>query len=132
MYLIEVDGRREGNLHDLAGVYRVVARMNPVDGTPLALDPRAVVKQMTCDLYDCLIPTTTRDALHKLVWGAASGKVTEHRFITNGPLLRVTVQPGTEYKQMQREYGPVKPASAPTSRTSVREYAATRRYAHRR
>ena len=26
MYVVEVDGIREGNLHDLAGVYRVVAR----------------------------------------------------------------------------------------------------------
>jgi hypothetical protein len=129
MYVVEVAGKREGNVHDLAGVYRIVARMNPVDGTPLALDPRAVVKQMTCDLYDCLIPTTTRDALHKLVWGAASGKVMMHRFLANGPLISITVEPGTEYRQMQKEYGPVKPAAAPP--TPARSHAA-RRYAHRR
>jgi hypothetical protein len=129
MYVVELEGKREGNVHDLAGVYRIVARMNPVDGAPLALDPRAVVKQMTCGLYDCLIPTTTRDALHKLVWGAAAGKVMHHRFIANGPLLSVTVEPGTEYRQMQKEYGPVNPASTPVStpRSNLQ-----RRYAHRR
>ena len=117
-------------MHDLAGVYRIVARLNPVDGTPLPLDPRAVVKEMTGSVYDCLIPTTTRDTLHKLVWGAAAGKVTQHRFIASGPLISVTVEPGTEYRQMQKEYGPVKPASTPANTT--RSTSSARRYAHRR
>jgi hypothetical protein len=128
MYVVVVNGRREGNTHDLAGVYRILARLNPVDGAPLALDPRAVTRQMTCSHYDCLIPISTRDALHKLVWGAAVGRVTDHRFGSAGPLVQVTVEPGTEYQQMQKEYGECKPPSASTATGS----AQPRRYAHRR
>ena len=82
------DGEREQIL-DLAGVYKLVTRMNPLDNTPMTLDAKAVTMQMTCRRADCLIPNSTREALHALVWGASQGKVTTHRF-ADGSVLALT------------------------------------------
>jgi hypothetical protein len=107
MYVVTVEGERE-QVVDLSGLYRLLARCNPLDDVPMMLDAAAVTKQMTCPKDECLLPVTTREALHGLVWGAAAGKVTTHRFV-EGPAIAVRVQPGTEYKQPAKEYGQVKP-----------------------
>ena len=111
MYIVAVEGEKEQVL-DLAGVYRLVALVNPMDGRPMALDAKTVVTQMTLPKDDCVLPKSTRDALHALVWGAVSGEVTTYRF-HDGPAMALTVQPGDEYKRPPKEYGEVK---APTPR----------------
>jgi hypothetical protein len=106
MYVVATEGRKEQIL-DLAGVYRVVALANPLDGYPMALDARTVVAQMTLAKSDSVLPDSTRDALHALVWGAVSGEVTTYRF-SDGPVIALTVRPGTEYEPPKKEYGEVK------------------------
>ena len=116
MYIVAVQGQKEQVL-DLAGVYRVVALANPLDGYPMALDTRSVVAQMTASKDDSVLPKSTRDALHSLVWGAVAGEVTTYRF-PDGPALALTVRAGEEYKQPKKEYGEVKP---PPSAGAYRE-----------
>jgi hypothetical protein len=105
MYIIQVEGQKE-QVADLAGVYRIVALANPLDGYPMALDVRSVVTQMTASKDECVLPESTRDALHALVWAAASGEVTTYRF-PDGPAMALTVRAGDEYKP-KKEYGEVK------------------------
>jgi hypothetical protein len=106
MYVVAVEGEKEQIL-DLSGVYRVVAMANPADGRPLALDTRAIVNQMTVAKDDCVLPMSTRDAMHALVWGAVKGEVSTHRFV-DGPAIALTVRPGEEYKPPPPVYGQVK------------------------
>jgi hypothetical protein len=109
VYVVAVEGEKEQVL-DLAGVYRLVALVNPMDGRPMAIDSKTVVTQMTVPKDDCVMPKSTRDALHALVWGAVSGEVTTYRFL-DGPAMALTVQPGDEYKPPPKEYGEVKAPS---------------------
>jgi hypothetical protein len=123
MYVVAVEGEQE-QIVDLAGLYRLVARVNPLDDVPMALDATAVTKQMTCPKEECLLPVSTREALHSLVWGAAAGNVTTHRFV-QGPVLALRVLPGTEYKQPPKQYGQVRqkpsaPAASPQRSVSGR------------
>ena len=106
VYVVAVEGEKEQVL-DLAGVYRLVALVNPMDGRPMAIDSKTVVTQMTVPKDDCVMPKSTRDALHALVWGAVSGEVTTYRFL-DGPAMALTVQPGDEYQRPKKEYGEVK------------------------
>lgn len=118
MYIVAVEGQKEQVL-DLAGVYRVVALNNPADGYPMSLDTRSVTNQLTLSKDDCVLPRSTRDALHALVWGAVAGTVTSYRFAPDGPAIALTVRAGEEYKQPKREYGEVK--APPSSRGVYRE-----------
>jgi hypothetical protein len=120
MYIVAVEGEKEQIL-DLSGVYRLVALSNPLDGRPLALDAKSVVGQMTAHKDDCVLPRSTRDALHALVWGAVSGEVTTYRF-QDGPALALTVRPGTEYKRPPKEYGEVKAPPSSDGRYRARRY----------
>jgi hypothetical protein len=120
MYVVAVEGQKEQVL-DLAGVYRVVALANPLDGYPMSLDTRTVVAQMTLRRDDCMLPDTTRDALHSLIWGAVSGQVTTFRF-PDGPAIALTVREGTEYKQPKKEYGEVKAPPRSTGAYRERRY----------
>jgi hypothetical protein len=117
MYIVAVEGQERQQILDLPGVYKVVALHNPMDGRPLTLDSKALAAQMTARKEDCVLPESTRDALHALVWGAVDGEVATYRFI-DGPALAVTVQPGSEYKRPPKEYGEVK---APSSNGHYRE-----------
>ena len=108
MYLAVVEGESERTL-DLAGVYRMVALANPADGRPLSIDTKSLVRQLTIPKDESVLPRSTLDALHVLVWGAATGEVKTYRF-PSGPALAVTVRPGSEYKQPKKEFGAVKPA----------------------
>jgi hypothetical protein len=121
VYVVAVEGEKEQVL-DLAGVYRLVALTNPMDGRPMAIDAKTVVTQMTLPKADCVMPTSTRDALHALVWGAVSGEVTTYRFI-DGPAMALTVQPGDEYKQPPKEYGQVKAPDKGDGRYRERRYS---------
>jgi hypothetical protein len=120
VYVVAVEGEKEQVL-DLAGVYRLVALVNPMDGRPMALDAKTVVTQMTLPKDDCVLPNSTRDALHSLVWGAVSGEVTTYRF-HDGPAMALTVQPGDEYKRPPKEYGEVKAPVARDGRYRERRY----------
>jgi hypothetical protein len=106
MYIVAVEGEPEKTL-DLPGVYRVVALANPADGHPLTLDTRSLVAQLTRPKDESVLPRSTLDAMHVLVWGAATGQVKTYRF-PGGPAIAATVRPGSEYKQPKREYGAVK------------------------
>ena len=108
MYIAVVEGQSEKTL-DLAGVYRMVALANPADGHPLSLDTRTLVAQLTRPKDESILPRSTLDALHVLVWGAATGEVKTYRF-PDGPAIAVTVRPGSEYKQPKKEFGAVKVA----------------------
>ena len=108
MYIAVVEGESEKTL-DLAGVYRVVALANPADGHPLSIDSRTLVAQLTRPKDESILPRSTLDALHVLVWGAATGEVKTYRF-PNGPAIAVTVRPGSEYKPPKKEFGRVKPS----------------------
>ena len=119
MYIAAVEGEPERTL-DLAGVYRMVALANPADGHPLSLDTRSLVAQLTRPKDESVLPRSTLDALHVLVWGAATGEVKTYRF-PNGPALAVTVRPGSEYKPPPKEFGVVKQARAPVG-YRVRRY----------
>ena len=118
MYVAVVEGESERTL-DLCGVYRMVALANPVDGHPLSLDTRALVGQLTRPKDQSVLPRSTLDALHVLVWGAATGDAKTYRF-PNGPAIAVTVRPGSEYKQPKKEWGKVKDAN-PTGDRRYRE-----------
>ena len=120
MYVAAVEGEPERTL-DLAGVYRMVALANPADGHPLSLDTRTLVRQLTVPKDESVLPRSTLDALHVLVWGAATGEVKTYRF-PSGPALAVTVRPGSEYKHKQpkKDFGAVKPAE-PTGTGRYRE-----------
>jgi hypothetical protein len=120
MYIVAVEGEKEKVL-DLAGVYRLVAMVNPMDGRPMSLDTRSIVAQLTAPKDECVLPTSTRDALHSLVWGAVAGEVTTYRFV-DGPAIALTVQPGTEYKQPPKEYGEVKAPKSSTGHYRERRY----------
>jgi len=108
VYIAVVEGQSEKTL-DLAGVYRMVALANPADGHPLSLDTRTLVAQLTRPKDESILPRSTLDALHVLVWGAATGEVKTYRF-PDGPAIAVTVRPGSEYKQPKKEFGAVKVA----------------------
>lgn len=122
MYIVAVEGQKEQVL-DLAGVYRMVALANPQDGYPMALDSKTVVAQMTLPKDDSVLPASTRDAMHALVWGAVSGEVTTYRF-PDGPAVVCGVREGSEYKRPKKEFGEVK---APVRARAYRE----RRYGRR-
>jgi hypothetical protein len=110
MYIAAIEGESEKTL-DLPGVYRLVALANPLDGHPLSLDSRTLVAQLTRPKDESVLPRSTLDALHVLVWGAARGEVKTFRF-PNGPAIAVTVRPGSEYKPPKKEFGAVKRPSA--------------------
>ena len=120
VYVVAVEGEKEQVL-DLAGVYRKVAIVNPMDGRPMALDSKSVVAQMTLPKDDCVLPHSTRDALHALVWGAVSGEVATYRFV-DGPAMAITVMPGSEYKRPPKEYGEVKAPAQRDGRYRERRY----------
>jgi hypothetical protein len=120
VYVVAVEGEKEQVL-DLPGVYRLVALMNPMDGRPMALDAKSVVSQMTLPKDECVMPTSTRDALHALVWGAVSGEVATYRFM-DGPAMAATVLPGSEYKRPPKEYGEVKAPVSGDGRFRERRY----------
>lgn len=120
MYVVALEGEREKTL-DLAGVYRLVARANPADGHPLTLDTRAVTAQLTRPKDQSVLPRSTLDALHTLVWGAATGDVKTYRF-PNGPAIALTVRPGSEYKPPPKDYGAVKKALPASGAYRVRKY----------
>ncbi len=127
MYLVVLDGGNE-QVMDLGGLYRLIARSNPLDNSPMNLDGKAVTMQMTCAKDDCLLPISTREALHALVWGAAAGAVTAYRF-ENGQTIAVRVRPGTEYKQPPKEYGEIKAAGgAATTNPGVGSSGSAKRY----
>ena len=117
MYIAVVEGESERTL-DLSGVYRMVALANPADGYPLSLDTKSLVAQLTMPKDQSVLPRSTLDALHVLVWGAATGEVQTYRF-PSGPALAVTVRPA-QYKQPKKEWGAVKPAE-PTGDGRYRE-----------
>jgi hypothetical protein len=109
MYLISVNGGPESPA-DLSGVYRCVALHNPAD-TPMKLSADAVARQLTCPVDESLIERSTREALHRLIWHAATGERREYRF-PSGDVVAVTCVPGTEYKERREvEYGDVGAAS---------------------
>ena len=108
MYVAAVEGETEKTL-DLPGLYRLVALANPGDGHPMSLDSRALVAQLTRPKEQSVIPRSTLDALHVLVWGAATGEVKTYRF-AGGPAIAVAVRPGSEYKPPKREVGAVRQA----------------------
>ena len=109
MYIAALEGESERTL-DLPGVYRLVAVANPLDGHPLSLDSRTLVAQLTRPKDESFLPRSTLDALHVLVWGAATGEVKTYRF-PHGPAIAVTVRPGSEYKPPKKELGTVKAPS---------------------
>ncbi len=111
MYIATVDGEPEKTL-DLAGVYRLVALANPADGRPLSLDTRTLVAQLTRPKDESILPRSTLDALHVLVWGAATGDVKTYRF-ADGTTVAVAVRPGSEYKPPRKEFGTAKLAQPP-------------------
>jgi hypothetical protein len=120
VYIVAVEGEGEQVL-DLAGVYKLVALVNPMDGRPMTLDTKSVVHQMTLPKDDCVLPRSTRDALHALVWGAVAGEVTTYRF-PDGPAMALTVRPGTEYKRPPKVYGEVKAPDRSDGRYRERRY----------
>jgi len=119
MYIAVVEGESERTL-DLSGVYRMVALANPADGHPLSIDTKSLVRQLTMPKDESVLPRSTLDALHVLVWGAATGEVKTYRF-PNGPAIAVSVRAGSEYQPPKRENGAVKQAR-PSDGYRVRRY----------
>jgi hypothetical protein len=121
VYVVAVEGQERQQILDLPGVYKVVAMHNPMDGRPLSLDSKAIAVQMTVRKEDCVLPHSTREALHALVWAAVDGEVATYRFM-DGPAIAVTVQPGSEYKRPAKEYGEIKSAPRHDGRYRERRF----------
>jgi hypothetical protein len=121
VYVVAVEGQERQQILDLPGVYKVVAMHNPMDGRPLTLDSKAIAAQMTVRKEDCVLPQSTRDALHALIWNAVDGEVATYRFM-DGPAIAVTVQPGSEYRRPPKQYGEVKAPSSPDGRYRERRF----------
>jgi hypothetical protein len=121
VYILAVEGQERQQILDLPGLYKVVAMHNPMDGRPLSLDSKAIASQMTVRKQDCVLPQSTRDALHALIWNAVEGEVATYRFM-DGPAIAVTVMPGSEYKPPPKQRGKVQAPPAKDGRYRVRRF----------
>jgi hypothetical protein len=118
MYLVSVNGSADREV-DIVGVYRAISMANPKDGVPMGLTPSALMTQLTLPADESMLETSTREAMHRLVWAAAGGEEREHRF-PDGTVVRVKSVPGTERTMDQRgiRVGPSQPEGVDVQRTT--------------